>query len=539
VSGAAVVVARFHLQQLVDALGRASGAGLVAARLRQQQLQGALGRLSASGVAIARFRLGQLDDALRRLSGAGVAPLRQQRYLQRLALLLLLALPASAAVLLVQPWSDRLNAPAYRAAQVERGDLVVAATAAGTLNAVVMVEVGSQISGQIEELYADFNSKVTQSELIARISPEMYEAKAAQAKAALEYEQALVPLRRMEIERARAELEKARAQHAAAKAAIARAELASDLTKRDFDRKRSLRTVVSPADRERSETAHLTAQAELTAVRAQELSQLAAVHSAEAAVGVAEAQLEAHLRQVTLREAALQQAQIDVKNTYIRAPVTGTVVNRKVSRGQILAASLQAPTLFTIAQDLRQMQVEASVVEADVSRFAPGQAVTFSVDAYPGRTFTGEVVQIRKAAQLTQNVVSYIVVISAENPDEALLPGMTANIRVVVAEKHDVLLVPNAALRFRPPDWDEDERRAGVSSAAAAASTRARDLPGVSGRVFVVDAAGRPSAVPLRLGASDGRMTEVLTGELSEGQAVLTSAQRSAPAPRRVGFRLL
>jgi HlyD family secretion protein len=228
-------------------------------------------------------------------------------------------------------------------------------------------------------------------------------------------------------------------------------------------------------------------------VRSQELSQLAAMRTAEVAVGIAKAQLEAHLRLVKEREAALQQAVIDLENTYIRAPVTGTVVNREVSRGQIVAASLQAPILFTIAQDLRQMQVEASVVEADVGRFAPRQSVTFTVDAFPGRTFAGQVLQIRKAAQVTQNVVTYIVVISADNPDEELLPGMTANIRVVVVEQHDVLLVPNAALRFRPADWDEDRKRPSLNSAAAA-SKPAGELPGVPGRVFVVNGDGRPLA---------------------------------------------
>jgi HlyD family secretion protein len=479
-----------------------------------------------------------------RLSRSGVhfACPQNRRYAQRLgALLALLIAPTTTGVLLLRPWNNPANASAYRTALVERGDLVVTVAATGTLNPVVTVDVGSQVSGQVEELYADFNSRVTQGQVIARIDPETYRAKAAEVEAALEYDRTLVLLQRMQIERARVELEKARAQHAAAKAATARAELAADLARRQLDRRQSLakRAVVSIAERERIENAHESAQTEVTAARAQELLQLAAIRAAELAVGSADVELKAHLERVKQREAAVRQSMIDLKNTEIRAPVTGTVVNRNVNRGQTVAASLQSPTLFTIAQDLRQMQVHAAVVEADVGRFAPGQRVTYSVDAYPGRTFTGEVVQIRKSAQVTQNVVTYVVVISTENPDEALLPGMTANLRVVVANKHDVLLVPNAALRFRPADWHEDQRHGGDNMRVSETGEAAGDLLGTPGRVFVVDQNGRPSAVQLRLGASDGRMTEVVAGELAEGQVVLTGAQPPARASRPGGFQLL
>ena len=196
----------------------------------------------------------------------------------------------------------------------------------------------------------------------------------------------------------------------------------------------------------------------MTASRAQELSQAAAIRAAEAALNMAEAQLTNTQAQVKQKKAALRQAQIDVDRTYIRAPVTGTVVNRAVSGGQTVAASLQTPILFTIAQDLTQMQVEASVVEADVSRFRNWAAGHLYRDAYPGRLFTGTVKQIRKAPQTIQNIVTYVVVISTENPDEVLLPGMTANLQVVVAKREGVLKVPNMALRFRPPGQLEDVR---------------------------------------------------------------------------------
>ena len=280
---------------------------------------------------------------------------------------------------------------AYRTAAVERGDIVATVQAAGTLNALVMVDVGSQISGQVKELYADFNSAVTQGQVIARVEPEIYEAKLAQSQAELEMAETMVSVQRAQIERDRAGAENARAAEESAKAQTTRAEVALDDAAQDLERKRPLaqNKVVTAAEWERVQNAHRSAQAQVTAARAPELSQAAAIGAAEAASKMAEAQLTNTLAQVKQKQAVLRQAQIDVDRTYIRAPVTGTVVNRAVSSGQTVAASLQTPTLFTIAQDLTQMQVEASVVEADVSRFEIGQPVTFTVDAHPGRLFTG------------------------------------------------------------------------------------------------------------------------------------------------------
>ena len=342
-------------------------------------------------------------------------------------------------LLSVAPWSSSVSvdAPAYRTAAVERGDVVAAVQAAGTLNAVVLVEVGSQISGQVKELYADFNSTVTKGEVIARVAPETYEAKVGQAEAELEIAQAMVPVQRAQIESARAGLENAKAAKTAVEADTARAAVALEDAEQELERKRPLagQGFVSGGDWDRAQNTYRSAAAQAIAARAHELSQGAAVRAAEAALRMAEAQLAVNLAQVKQAEAALRQAQIDLEHTYVRAPVTGTVVNRAVSGGQTLAASLQTPTLFTIAQDLTRMQVEASVVEADVSRFKIGQPVTYTVDAYPGRFFTGTVQQIRKAPRVEQNVVTYVVVIAAENPDELLLPGMTANLQVVVARR--------------------------------------------------------------------------------------------------------
>jgi HlyD family secretion protein len=211
---------------------------------------------------------------------------------------------------------------------------------------------------------------------------------------------------------------------------------------------------------------------------------------------------------------------VDLERTIIRAPVDGTVILRNVDAGQTVAASLQAPVLFTIARDLRDMQVEAAIDEADVGRLRPGQPVNFTVDAFPRRGFSGEIVQIRKSPVTVQNVVSYTVVISARNPDLALLPGMTANVRIVVDQRDDALKVPNAALRFRPAEAAATgaPRKAGPSRSAEPTA-----------RVWVLEA-GRAKPVDVRLGLSDGLSTELVDAPLAAGAEVIVGL---APAERR------
>ncbi|MDX8482378.1 efflux RND transporter periplasmic adaptor subunit [Mesorhizobium sp. VK24D] len=417
--------------------------------------------------------------------------------------------------------------PAYQTEVAERGDIATTVQAAGTLNARVVVEVGSQLSGRIKELDADFNSKVTSGQVIARVEPEMYEARLAQAEAELEMAHTQVSVQRAQIERARAELETAEAKHASAMAQNRRAQIALAEALQDMERKQALaqRNIIPPGEWERTQNAHKSAEAQVKSLSAEELSQLAAVRAAQSTVSMADAELANMLAQVKQREAVLRQARIDLERTYIRAPVTGTVINRAVSSGQTLAAGLQAPILFTIAQDLTQMQVEATVVEADISRFAVGQRVTFTVDAYPDRVFTGSVKQIRKAPQVVQNVVAYVVVVGAENPEELLLPGMTANLEVAVAKREGVLKVPNAALRFRPKGTGPD----GPPLAAARSSKPVADdrmEPGLAGQVFVLGLHGEPRPVPLLLGITDGRTTEVRAGDLLEGQSVIVGSAK-------------
>src|SRR6266853_1551213 len=369
--------------------------------------------------------------------------------------------------------------PAFRTAAVARGPLTSAVSATGTLNAVITVQVGSQVSGQIKELHADFNSQVKKDQVIARIDPDTFEAKVNQTKAQVDAARASVLNQQALVEKTRADLENTRAAFAAARAQTAKSQVAVVDTNRTLGRNRDLRQrgLIAQADEDTAQATYDNAAAQL-------------------------------------------QAQVDLDHTYIRAPVDGVVVGRTVDVGQTVAASLQAPTLFTIAQDLRNMQVDTNVDEADVGRVKVGQVTSFTVDSFPGRTFTGEVVQIRKAPLVVQNVVTYDVVVSAKNPDQRLLPGMTANVRIVIDQKEGVLQVPNAALRFRPPGVEATEReRPARPSGPGGGGGRGGGAP--AGRVWVLGPDGKPAALSLQLGIGDGTYTEVARGELKEGQLVI------------------
>ncbi len=350
-------------------------------------------------------------------------------------------------------YSDRRGeTPSFLLEKIEHGSLVSTVSSSGTLSPVITVLVGSQASGQIKEILVDFNSEVREGQIIARIDPEGFEARKRQTEAELAVSRANVAIQRAAVARARAELENMRAAHLAAKAQTDKAVAALKEAKRDLGRKQKLHStrIISESDIDKARAVFEQARAQLSAVRAGQEAQVSVVHSREAALKMAEGQVAHALAQVKQREAALYQSKIDLAHTIIRSPVNGVVIERNVDVGQTVAASLQAPILFTIAKDLRKMQVETSVDEADIGRLRLGQVATFSVDAFPGREFRGLIEQIRKAPHTLQNVVTYTVVVNAENHDLQLLPGMTANVNIAVDERADVLKVPNAALRFRP-----------------------------------------------------------------------------------------
>jgi len=457
--------------------------------------------------------------------------------------------------------THRTPAALYRLAKVERGPIVATVSASGNLNAVTTVQVGSQVSGMIREILVDFNSPVEAGQLVARIDPEIFEAKVGQARADLEATQAAVLNQAANVERARAEVENARvtivtaqaqiqrvqaevenarAAIAIAQAAVARESATVQNARRELDRRVDLlrRELIAQSDKDAAQTAHETATAQLEAARAQAEAARAALRSAEAQLEAtrsqakaAEAQLgsvEAQLRvaeaqraaaeaQVRQKRAALAQAQADLDHTLIRAPVDGVVVSRNVDVGQTVAASLQAPTLFTIAQDLTRMQVETSVDEADIGRVREGMTATFTVDAFAGGVFRGRVVQIRKAPQVVQNVVTYTVIVAVPNPDRTLMPGMTANVRIVIEKKDDVIKIPLAALRFRPPGDAGGDRGAERARARGPAAEASR-------RVWVLAPDGKPQPVPVVLGLSDGTFAEVREGDLRPDQEVIVGS---------------
>jgi HlyD family secretion protein len=412
----------------------------------------------------------------------------------------------------------------FDTAAVDRGRIVSRVTATGTVSALVTVQVGTQVSGTIEKLFVDWNSPVKKGQLIAKIDPQLFQAAYQQAEA--------------NYEAAQGNLIKAQAQEEDAG--------------RQFGREKGLldRKLVAQADYD-------TSQANVEVMKGQ---------SAAARGALAQA------------KAQLSQAKVNLDMTRIVSPTDGTVISRSVDVGQTVAASLSAPTLFTIAQDLRKMQVDTSVAEADVGKLSAGMPATFTVDAFPGERFKGKVRQIRNAPQTVQNVVTYDAVIDVDNADLKLRPGMTANITFVSAEKDDVLRVPNAATRYKPtPEIftalglpvpkgvkdPGDRSRAGggpgngpgpgggahtggggppgggpPGGASAAGGWRARggkgDGPSDKRTVWVLRG-GQPQQISLRIGLSDGSTTEVIEGDLHEGDQVVVDASTSETAPATPG----
>ena len=352
--------------------------------------------------------------------------------------------------------AGRKNAVQFNTVQVTRGNLKAAVTATGTVNPVVQVNVGTQVSGTIKQIYATYNSVVKKGQVIAQIDPATFQAQANQA---------------------RANLIQAEATLLSLKATAANARKA-------LERNRQLisKELIAQADFDTSEASSLSADA---LVRAQEA-------------------------QVAQMKAAVDFAETNLRYTKIVSPVDGIVVSRNVDVGQTVAASFQTPTLFYIAQDLTKMQIDANVDEADIGRVKVDQGVDFNVDAYPDFLFKGKVSQIRISPTTVQNVVTYDVVIHVDNKDLRLKPGMTANVSIITAVKDNVLRLPNAALRFRPPEKEPRQ-------AARPAGPRKEQS------VWVLSD-GRPKRVEIKTGISDGTLTEILSGDLNEGRPVVVEA---------------
>jgi HlyD family secretion protein len=402
-------------------------------------------------------------------------------------------------------YKDKDQAVKYRTAKVERESISAFVTANGTINPVITVLVGSQVSGTIQKLYADYNSQVKKDQLIAQIDPAIFQAQVSQAKAKVENARASFLNGQADIATARSNIE-------SSKANVIKARVSVEDTQRNLNRSLELfaRNLISASDRDSAQTAYDSAQAMLEAAQAQE-------KASEAQLDSAKAKLEAARAQIKQAEAELELAQVNLDHCKIAAPVTGIVISRNVDVGQTVAASLQAPTLFTIAQDLTEMQVDTNVSEADIGRVAIGQESTFTVDAFPNLTFQGKVSDIRNAPVTVQNVVTYDVVILVKNLELKLRPGMTANASILVAQRENALKIPNAALRFRP---EFAKRETGSSSASSAGA----------------------SSPPSPSASTPEQILERLKGELKlipEQQAgiarILKDAQNEIQAARKAG----
>lgn len=392
-------------------------------------------------------------------------------------------------------------APAYSTAEVRRGDLVRTISATGRVQAVTTVQVGSQVSGIIAELHADFNSRVTKGQVLARLDPSQFGAQLTQARASFQSAQARVRSAENGVLSADASVE-------AAQANLVRAEAVVQEAKRNYETSKMLVDEGVAAARTLD-----TLPATITQAEAQRGQALAQLNQARAQALSARSQLEQVRAEAQQSAASVEVAQVNLERTIIRAPINGVVVERSVDIGQTVAASLQAPQLFLIANDLTQMQVLADIDEADIGQLSAGGKVSFTVDAFPADTFQGRISQIRLSPMTVQNVVTYTSVVDVANPNLKLRPGMTANVTAVIDEKRDVPIVPNTAFRFRPPD-----------SAAAAPGPARRGA-----EVWVVSAEGL-KPVRVRTGATDGINTEILGESLQEGDRVAIPQQQQATA---------
>ena len=393
------------------------------------------------------------------------------------------------------------EAPTLSTAEVTQGDVVATVEATGTLEAVTTVEVGSQVSGTIKTLGADFNSQVRQGQVIAQLDPSLFDTQVAQERAT--------------VSRLNAEVERARVQAEDAKVKLGRAK---DLAAQELIAKSDLDAAVSTAN------------------------------AADASVKSADAQL-------LQAQASLNQAQVNLSHTVIRAPIDGVVIARNVNVGQTVAASMQAPTLFVLAQNLKEMRVNASVDESDIGKIQNKQLVRFRVDAYPNETFNGTVSQIRLQPVVEQNVVSYVTVIDVPNPDLKLKPGMTAAVTIETGRADEAIKVPNAALRFRPtqeafealgqkpPEPRQRPQGQAARGPQTGADSQRRDRAvgdSQRGAVWVL-AENTLKRVPVQVGLSDGTQTAVTSGDLTPGTRVVTgmSTPEAATAPAPSGSPLI
>jgi HlyD family secretion protein len=504
-------------------------------------------------------------------------------------------------------WGNQSSAPQYMTAKVERGNLRNTVTATGTLQAVTTVQVGSQASGTLSALNADFNSLVKKGQVIAQLDPSVSKAQVDQARANLQQARAGLQQSIAGVAGSRAGVSDAQAKMLAARStvqnnqsgvssaqanqAVLKAQLDDALAFLKQQEYLMKSGVIAQRDYDLANTAYKTAEARYNQAVAQ-VNQAVLSQQSSAGSGVAQSQAQVQQSQATVQqtqaqvqqaqaqvqqaEAALRLAEVNLAHTTITSPIDGIVVSRDVNVGQTVAASLSAPTLFTIAGDLTQMQVIANIDQADIGVVEQAKSVKFSVDAFPGKDFDGKIQQMRLNPQNVQNVVTYNVVIDVNNPDQKLKPGMTANLTITIDERNNVLKVPNSALRFTPTDASgQTTGRSGNAGGPAGQASQGRQgrqatdtagassSPGQSGtqqngerqfapasapvlegqtrRIWVMGQDGKLQSRRIKVGLTDGVSTEVIEGSLQEGEVVvigqtLTSSKAQSSQTPAPGF---
>jgi HlyD family secretion protein len=403
---------------------------------------------------------------------------RQRPWWQRAGAWITLVLIGAGVYVAAQWLSGGRDAVTYRTVEAGRGDITVLVTATGTLQPVNQVEVGSELSGTIQRVHVDYNDRITRGQLIAELDTVRLEAQVFQARASLASTEARI--------------------------------------------EEALATVIETEARfrrcEQLAARQLCSQEELDTLRAAQVRAKAGERSAAAEVAVARATLEA--------------IETDLAKAKIRSPIDGVVLKRQIEPGQTVAASLQTPVLFVLAEDLRRMRLHVFVDEADIGQVREGQAATFTVDAWPNRTFPAEITQVRFAPQEVEgtSVVSYEAILAVDNAELLLLPGMTATADIVVQHISDAILVPNAALRFRPPPAEPQQAASGgnVLTSLFIRPPRqrpmirtVRDMPGDERELWVLEQ-DTPVQYPVRIGVTDGRVTEIVDGEITAGMTLIT-----------------
>jgi HlyD family secretion protein len=435
--------------------------------------------------------------------------------------MILLGVAVCAAAVVAWSYMHVGTAKQYKSEAAQRGRIQSTVSVTGTCSALLTVQLGSQVSGVVKALYADYNSQVHKGQLLAEIDPLPFQERVNQAQAALNAAKAGVVAAKATVEKAETDIRTAQATAESQKALVAQALAGERGAKITADRQQQLAatSIVSDDQYQSAKSTYDVAVADREASDAQAHVAETTIDEMKEARDAAKTQETSAEAQVRQAQGALDSAQLDLDHTRIVSPIDGVVISRQVDAGQTVAASFAAPQMFQIAQDLTKMQVDADIDEADVAKVHIGQVAQFTVDAMPTRTFEAVVRQVRESATNIQNVITYDAVMDVPNPDLVLLPGMTANIRIPVQVRENVLRISNSALRYKPT--------ADKAGPVVKPLPLSQQKQPAQQTIYVLNNAGIPEPRKIQVGLSDGLYTEVVSGDLREGEAVVLQELKS------------